>query len=113
MPNTCECVLTRTVIISTKNGGGSEKLVSKQTFPNMNVAAATLATEKTAVYDAMRDCYGRGFEVDDVIMIGDIIVDANDITAVGFRINPVQIFVGTPEPISDDPINDSEDPETK
>ena len=75
MPNTCECVLTRTVIISTKNG--------------------------------------RGFEVDDVIMIGDIIVDANDITAVGFRINPVQIFVGIPEPISDDPINDSEDPETK
>lgn len=108
MPATCECTLTRTVIISTKNGEGSEKLVSKQTFPNMNAASATLATEKTAVYDAIKRCYGRGFDVEDVIMIGDIIVDANDITAVGFRINPVQIFIGAPEPT-----NDSEDPETK
>ncbi len=108
MPTACECTLTRTVIISTKNGEGSEKLISKQTFSDQKTAAVILANEKTQVYNAIKGCYGRGSTADDITMIGDIIVDANDIKAVGFRITLNQVYVGAPEPISD-----NGDPETK
>ena len=56
----------------------------------------------------MKKCYGRASTAEDLITIGDIIVNASDITAVGFRINPVQISIGIPEPTSD-----NEDSEAK
>lgn len=108
MPNTCEWTLTRTVIIRTRNGEGSEKLISKQIFSSKDRADMTRVNEMTSAYSAMKKCYGRASTADDLITIGDIIVNASDITAVGFRINPVQISIGIPEPISD-----NEDTETK
>lgn len=108
MPNTCECVLTRTVIIRTRNGEGSEKLISKQIFSSKDRADMTRVNEMTAAYSAMKKCYGRASTAEDLITIGDIIVNASDIKAVGFRITLNQVYVGAPEPISD-----NGDPETK
>ncbi len=108
MPNTCEWTLTRTVIIRTRNGEGSEKLISKQIFSSKDRADMTRVNEMTSAYSAMKKCYGRASTADDLITIGDIIVNASDITAVGFRINPAQISIGIPEPTSD-----NEDTETK
>lgn len=68
----------------------------------------TRVNEMTSAYSAMKKCYGRASTADDLITIGDIIVNASDITAVGFRINPAQISIGIPEPTSD-----NEDTETK
>lgn len=108
MTGTCEWTLTRTVIINTRNGEGSEKLTSKQIFSDKKLADATRAQEKTFIHRAMKSCYGRPATVEDIITIGDIIVNAYDIIAVGLRITPVQITVGNLEPTSD-----NEDPETK
>ena len=48
MPNTCEWTLTRTVIIRTRNGEGSEKLISKQIFGGKDRADMTRVNEMTA-----------------------------------------------------------------
>lgn len=113
MPATCECTLTRTVIISTRNGEGCEKLISKQIVYDKNVANAMMAEEKTRVYAAVKSCYGRAATAEDLITIGDIIVSANDIIAVGFRINPVQIIMTADNTDSNSAVNDNGDSETK
>lgn len=98
MPNTCEWTLTRTVIIRTRNGEGSEKLISKQIFGGKDRADMTRVNEMTAAYSAMKKCYGRASTAEDLITIGDIIVNASDITAVGFRSPLTRSLLGRRNP---------------
>lgn len=108
MPASCECMLVITVIISTRNGDGSEKLVSKHSYPSIQEARTVLSITKDTVQTAIKNCFGRGCQADDIIEIDDIIVNAKDIIAAGFRIIPSRITIDNPEPKVDSSLEDSE-----
>lgn len=79
-------VLVRNIILEV----GCEKkvvnLLNKQNFPTRHEAETMRCTEQTRILKEIKACYGVAPSSDDVITIGDTIVNRRDIAAVNYKV---------------------------
>ena len=103
-------MLEREVILTLCDDTKMNTLFSKQYFSSHSVAEATKCSEHKKVIEAIKACYGVPASSDDIITIGNIIVNRRDIAAVNFTVSHGHIVEDKPEePDHDQSCDEAED----
>lgn len=87
-------VLTRKIIIR-QSAGSNISLTSNSLYLSKRIAVETCAAERERIAAAMKDVYSKTPGPNDIMVIGDIIVDARDIIAA--ELNVVRALFTNPD----------------